>query len=213
MKKYVYALRVLILGTVIGFSGCGQSSDDDGSDGAKAPSYQFTSGSTVNFTLQNDENIIIGKGCTYADVYDSNKIKIGSTNAWASTPIPNPLSSGDYTASFSESYTKYTGSKGILYFKSSGFNIGTLSLNSNISVPDRTANIYQLKLNETSSFIVATNSSVIIVYDSNLNSIGTTNPWGNIILPDPLTLNTGTYYFVSTNYSCKNGGSFSVTEI
>lgn len=210
MKKFNSS--ILTLAILINFNGCGSESNDSNGNPSN-PQYQFSSGSTVKFTLNNDENIIIGKGCTYADVYDSDNNKIGSTNAWESNSIPSPLSSGNYTAYFSELFGKHVGSKGILYFKTSGFSIGTLTLNSTVNVPDRTANIYKLTLTETSSFIINTESSVIEVYDSNLNNLGSTSPWASVTLSDPLTLSAGEYYFTSTPYTCKHGGLFNVTKI
>ena len=210
MKKI--NLSILTLTMLIIFNGCSKGSNDS-NEKPGSPQYQFSSGSTVKFTLDNDENIIIGEGCTYADVYDSDNNEIGSTNAWALNHIPSPLNKGSYTASFSELFGGHTGSKGILYFKTSGFGIGVLPLNKVIKVADRTANIYKLTLTEASSFVINTANTTIEVYDSNLHHLGSTSVWANVILPDPLTLTTGEYYFTSSPSYCTHGGSFNITQI
>ena len=210
-------LKILLLSTmVVFFTACGGGSSTDVDDDINIGiSYQVSTTDPIKtIALPKDEKIIAGYGCTYVNIYNSDDSLYGTTNVWDSDNITNPIAlpQGEYKIDFREAYN-HTGSIGILYYLSSNSSIPALPLDVTVSVPDRVANLYKLQISSTSSYVIDDPQSVITVYDSSLNMIGSTSAFSSDPLDDPLTLNAGVYYFISSPYSCLNGGTFTISTL
>ena len=194
-----------------GCGGGGKTTDNGGFS-----TYQVaTADGSQHITLNKDENLIVGYGCTYGKIYDGDGTYLGSTIAtggeYAYTTISLP--EGEYSIDLSEEYGKYSDSKGVLYYLSSGINIPNISLNQTVTIPTRTASLYKLNVASASTFDIDWSGSYVNIYDSDLNYIGTISSWPRgTSLSSPITLNTGTYYVVVTVSNCKESGSFIISK-
>lgn len=196
-------------------TGCGGG--DTTTDNVNSVSYQVaTTEGSQHITLNEDENLIVGYGCTYGKIYDGDGTYLGSTNAtggeYAYTTISLPQ--GEYSINLLEEYGTHSDSKGILYYLSSGINIPNISIYQTISVPTRTALLYKLNVTSASTFDIGWSGSYVNIYDSGLNYIGTVSSWPRgKSLSSPITLNAGTYYVVATVSNCKESGSFIINKL
>lgn len=203
--KYIFTTVVFF----ILFVGC-QSKDDSTSN---SKDYQFKSGYSKKFTLTNDENLIVGRGCTAIELYDINYNQIANTNLF-SYNLPENFNAGEYTIMFKELYGKYNDSIGVLYYLSSGYNIDDINFGQKYDINTRTATLYKVNFIETSSITISSYHSVIEIYDSNLNLIGSTNGFSNNFISGVQTLNSGTYYFLSSPERCYyTDGTFSINKL
>lgn len=201
--------------TTLLLTGCGGGGKTTNNSGSGVYQVATTDGSK-RITLNEDENLIVGYGCTYGKIYDGDGTYLGSTNAtggeYAYTTISLPQ--GEYSINLLEEYGTHSDSKGILYYLSSGINIPNISINQTISVPTRTALLYKLNVTSASTFDIGWSGSYVNIYDSGLNYIGTVSSWPRgTSLSSPMTLNAGTYYVVATVSNCKESGSFIINKI
>lgn len=196
--------------------GCGGGSTTTTTDSGNSVTYKVaTTDGAQHITLNEDENLIVGYGCTYGEIYDGDGTYLGSTNAtggeYAYTTISLPL--GEYSINLLEEYGTHSDSEGILYYLSSGINIPNIPINQTIAVPTRSALLYKLNVASTSTFDIGWSGSYVNIYDSNLNYIGTISSWPRgTSLSSPITLNTGTYYVVATVSNCTESGSFIINN-
>ena len=204
----------------LSFSACGGGSESSSATPEYSPEYRITTeDSPKKFTLHIDENIITAVSCVNAELYDENVNLIADTNPYAGNPIPNPLTIGTYTLNITEKYIGYDNSNDILFYKSLNLSLNELPINKSITVQKQTAELYKLTIENDTNFIINTSSTILEVYDENLNKFGSTNPYsivygGMMSLSSAFVLNAGIYFFVSKPYSCRDGGgSFIVSNL
>lgn len=179
-----------------------------------ATTYKYyVNSNPVSITLNQEENIIAGDGCSYANVYDSYLNLVGTSSAWEQSQNPISLPAGQYTVIFKSTFSSYTDTQGVLFYPSSGITLSNLPLNQNVYIPTaRTEEIYKLSVNQTTAFSVSTaNYGLIHLYDEELNYIGSSSAWDDYKLSTSFTLNTGTYYVTAGVNKCdRGGGSFTI---
>lgn len=159
-------------------------------------------------TLKNQENIILNGACTSESVYDSKGEYIGGTNALMTNQFiydKLPLPAGEYIITSKEVYSKYSSSKSVIFFLSSGYNIPNIVFNANTSIGERAAHLFKLQVNEKHAYTYTTNNAQISLFDSNLNGIA--------LASSNLVLDPGIYYILARPFYCTYSGSFNFIDI
>jgi len=198
MKTYILNLTITSA-LVLLLSACGGSDDGSNQSDSLAHLLQVPSGTSIQVSLANSENLLIADGCSNATILD----EYGNN-----TSINNPMAKGSYTLLFSEKYSHHNDSKGVYFYLSAGIKPNNLNIGHTYSVPNRETQIYQLNISTIKSYTHSSQRMNAKVYDSELNLIGFWNK--NKIF----TLNSGSYYIVSYPAYCTDGqNSFSVNEV
>ena len=100
---------------------------------------------------------------------------------------------------------EYDDTRGVFYSKSSNFSLESIQLGKVYSVPTRTRDLYQFNVSAETTYVARTEDSNIDIYDGNLELMESHSTI--------FTLAAGTYYILTSNYSCSSpDGSFDITE-
>ena len=193
---------------VILLSACGGGSGDGGViPPSNTKSYLVSPlDGAKKISLNYNQKIIAGYGCAAAEIYDSTGTKFENNETFPK---------GDYTVVFHELFGRYSDSKGILYYRSSGILLNSMPVNQSISVPDREAVLFQFILDSDKSFMISQSSVTYAIFDSTLKQVVSNSPFSPVYVSsgDSFDLKQGTYYIVGQPTYCTHSGSFTFTEL
>ncbi len=164
------------------------------------PAYRVTmAGSPYKFTLTQDSYVISNMHCVNTALYDTD----GNVMY-----LNQEVLAGDYLFKLTRKFTnnpEYDDAKGVFFSKSSNFSLESIQLGKIYSIPTRTRDLYQFNVSTETTYVARTEDSHIDIYDENLELMESHST--------VFTLATGTYYILTSNYSCSSSdGSFDITE-
>ncbi len=220
--------KLVIIGLVAGImTGCGGGSSIDTYTAIDTITDTSTTPKTIgcqvavsdgerDITIKAEENIVIGWGCSKANIYDTDGNHIaGNYN----DVEPIILSQGDYSVIYDNGRNSTRGDPiGVVYYLSSNIYLENLPLNEKINIPGRTANIHKLNVSQESTYTLKLLDATIVVYDSLLNRTDSFSS-RNSTKTESISLVSGTYYVLSSPYTsatyCTDGtsASFSLTKL
>ena len=207
MKK----LTTLLLTGVaaLAFTACG-GSGGGGSGGGDIPpsipkesSIMKSSDAARHISIPNGEKIIVGGGALNTNIYDSSGSNIFSTTNVIKTTI---LDIGEYIVKADESTMIYNDGEGIIFYLTSNIYVEDLALNAQITIPKRSARIYQFNVENEGMYLISSSRTNTYIFNSFLNYIEKSND-------GIVTLTPGTYYFVADTSTFILEGKFSVEAI
>lgn len=186
-----------------GCGGGGGSGDSNTASSGASVDYSQTvltvSEGVRSITLQSNENVIYGYGCTSQKFYDSNNNLVGGRDFYTGFSLPQPLSAGKYTVVSSEIYSNTYNSNGILFFLSSNYPVENLAFSQQYSLGSTSVKLLKFTLSESKSVVQNTSGAADVhLYDSQLSEVSLTGGGNPTVLP------AGTYYFLGAHSGVNN---------